>query len=37
MSPFAPRRRQKPLVIAMGRRFDRVRLQAAFDACAAPI
>ena len=35
MSPFSPQRLQEPLVIAMGRRFDRARLQAAFDACAA--
>ena len=37
MSSFSPKKPQEPLVIAMGRRFDRVRLQAAFDACAAPI
>ena len=36
ISPYSPQRLQEPLVIAMGRRFDRVRLQAAFDACAAP-
>ena len=36
VSPFSPQRLQEPLVIAMGRRFDRARLQAAFDACAAP-
>jgi putative photosynthetic complex assembly protein 2 len=35
MAPFAPRRLRKPLVIARGRGFDRVRLQAAFDGCAA--
>ena len=35
MAPFAPRRLHKPLVIAKGRAFDRVRLQAAFDGCAA--
>jgi putative photosynthetic complex assembly protein 2 len=35
MAPFAPRRLHKPLVIAKGREFDRVRLQAAFDGCAA--
>jgi hypothetical protein len=35
MSPLAPQRARKPLVIAMGRRFDRARLQAAFDGCAA--
>lgn len=32
---FAPRRLRRPLVIAKGRRFDRARLQAAFDSCAA--
>ena len=36
ISPYSPQRLQEPLVIAMGRRFDRVRLQAAFDGCAAP-
>ena len=35
VSPFFPQRLQEPLVIALGRRFDRARLQAAFDACAA--
>ena len=35
IAPFAPRRLHKPLVIAKGRAFDRVRLQAAFDGCAA--
>jgi putative photosynthetic complex assembly protein 2 len=35
MAAFAPQRAHKPLVIARGRRFDRVRLQAAFDGCAA--
>jgi putative photosynthetic complex assembly protein 2 len=35
MSPLAPQRPREPLVIAMGRRFDRARLQAAFDGCAA--
>jgi putative photosynthetic complex assembly protein 2 len=35
IAPFAPRRLHKPLVIARGRGFDRVRLQAAFDGCAA--
>ncbi len=35
MASFAPRRPHKPLVIARGRRFDRQRLQAAFDSCAA--
>ena len=35
IAKFAPRRLHKPLVIAKGRGFDRVRLQAAFDGCAA--
>jgi putative photosynthetic complex assembly protein 2 len=35
MAPFSPQRRQEPLVVATGRSFDRARLQAAFDACAA--
>ena len=35
MAPFAPRRLREPLVIARGRGFDRARLQAAFDGCAA--
>ncbi len=35
IAPFAPRQKIDPLVIALGRRMDRVRLQAAFDACAA--
>ena len=35
MAPFAPRRLGTPLVIARGRAFDRARLQAAFDGCAA--
>jgi putative photosynthetic complex assembly protein 2 len=35
IAPFAPRQKVDPLVIALGRRMDRVRLQAAFDACAA--
>jgi putative photosynthetic complex assembly protein 2 len=35
IAPFAPRRMHKSLVIARGRGFDRVRLQAAFDGCAA--
>jgi putative photosynthetic complex assembly protein 2 len=35
MAPFAPSRLHRPLVIARGRGFDRVRLQAAFDGCAA--
>jgi len=36
IAPFAPKQKVDPLVIALGRRMDRVRLQAAFDACAAP-
>ena len=35
VSALPPQRVHEPLVIAMGRRFDRVRLQAAFDACEA--
>jgi putative photosynthetic complex assembly protein 2 len=35
MARFAPQRLNKPLVIAKGRAFDRVELQAAFDRCAA--
>ncbi len=35
MAAFAPQRLHKPLVIARGRQFDRARLQAAFDGCAA--
>ncbi len=35
MAAFAPQRLHKPLVIAKGRQFDRARLQAAFDGCAA--
>jgi hypothetical protein len=35
ISPFAPKQKVDPLVIALGRRMDRVRLQAAFDACSA--
>ena len=35
IAPFSPRERPEPLVVAMGRGFDRARLQAAFDACAA--
>ena len=35
IAPFAPRQKVDPLVIALGRSMDRVRLQAAFDACAA--
>jgi len=36
IAPFAPQRRLEPLAIALGRRFDRARLQAAFEACSAP-
>jgi putative photosynthetic complex assembly protein 2 len=32
---FAPDRRLEPLVVAMGRQVDYVRLQAAFDSCEA--
>ena len=35
IAPFAPKQKVDPLVIALGRRMDRVRLQAAFEACAA--
>ena len=35
ISPFAPKQKVDPLVIALGQRMDRVRLQAAFDACSA--
>ena len=35
IAPLAPRRLREPLVIARGRGFDRVGLQAAFDRCAA--
>ena len=35
MATLAPPRLHKPLVIAKGHGFDRVRLQAAFDGCAA--
>ena len=34
IAPFAPPGRLDPLVVALGRRIDRVRLQAAFEACA---
>ena len=34
VSPCAPDGAQKPSVVAMGRRFDLTRLQAAFDGCA---
>jgi putative photosynthetic complex assembly protein 2 len=36
VAPFAPYGREEPRVIAIGKRVDEVRLQAAFDACAAP-
>ena len=35
IAPLAPRLLREPLVIARGRGFDRARLQAAFDGCAA--
>ena len=35
MSPFAPQRLQEPLIVATGRRFDRQRLMAALENCAA--
>ncbi len=35
MAAFGPRMLRKPLVIAKGRGFDRARLKAAFDGCAA--
>ena len=35
MEAFAPHRSHEPRMIARGRRFDRVRLQAALDGCAA--
>ena len=35
MAPFAPRRLQEPLIVATGRDFDRVRLRAALENCAA--
>ena len=35
IAPFAPHRSPEPLVIAVGRRFDRIGLKAAFDACSA--
>ena len=37
MEAFAPQRPHEPRMIARGRRFDRVRLQAALDACAARV
>jgi putative photosynthetic complex assembly protein 2 len=35
MTPFAPQRLQEPLIVATGRRFDRRRLMAALESCAA--
>ncbi len=35
ITPFAPRRLYEPVTFATGRRFDRNRLRAAFDSCAA--
>jgi len=35
MAPFAPQRLQEPLIVATGRRFDRQRLMAALESCAA--
>jgi hypothetical protein len=35
IAQFAPAQKIEPLVIALGRRMDSVRLKAAFDACAA--
>jgi putative photosynthetic complex assembly protein 2 len=35
MTPFAPQRLQEPLIVATGRRFDRQRLMAALENCAA--
>ncbi len=35
MAAFAPRRLKTPIVIARGQEFDRARLKAAFDGCAA--
>ena len=37
MEAFAPQRLHEPRMIARGRRFDRVRLQAALDGCAARV
>ena len=37
MEAFAPQRPHEPRMIARGRRFDRVRLQAALDGCAARV
>ena len=35
MTPFAPQSLQEPLIVATGRRFDRQRLMAALESCAA--
>ena len=35
MAPFLPQRLQEPLIVATGRRFDRQRLMAALENCAA--
>ena len=35
MAPFAPQNLREPLIVATGRRFDRVRLRAALENCAA--
>ena len=35
ITPFAPRTVYEPVTFATGRRFDRNRLRAAFDSCAA--
>jgi hypothetical protein len=35
MAPFAPQRLREPLIVATGRRFDRARLRAALENCAA--
>jgi putative photosynthetic complex assembly protein 2 len=37
VASFAPREREEARVVAIGRGVDEVRLQAAFDACVAPI
>jgi putative photosynthetic complex assembly protein 2 len=36
LSAFRPRRHEQPCVVAVGRKLDRVRLRAAFSACAVP-
>jgi hypothetical protein len=35
MAPFAPQKLREPLIVATGRRFDRARLRAALENCAA--